>query len=485
MKVLLLNPPGKRVYIRDYFCSKTTKSNYLFHPIDLVVLSGTLASKHAIEVLDCIAEKLAPDAARARIERFAPDAIVALVGSVSWDEDRAFLATLARPDRRVLAIGDVLQEDAERRLADEPWLAAALHDFTSDDVLRWLDGERDGLATMTVRRSERFGDGVGARAMSSDPAHMLAAHDSVVRDSIERGSGGARRGTFRVPVPRHELFPRAGYRFSFARSARFATVLTGYGCPYPCTFCVIGTLGYKTRPVEDALLEIDHVRALGIRELFVVDQTFGVSRKRALELSAGLAERGDLSWTAFTRPDTADDELLAAMKRAGCHTVILGIESADDARLALYRKGYDTAAIRAGVACARRHGLRTVGTFIVGLPEETEDSLRATLDFALELELDFLSLNMAVPRFGTPFRAEALRTGLARADELVMDQGGADAFLPTKTLDRERMLALKKELVRRFYLRPGYLWKRLASVRTAHELGAQVREGFALLARNV
>lgn len=456
MKVLLLNPPGERVYIRDYFCSKTTKSNYLFHPIDLVVLSGTLASKHAIEVLDCIAEKLAPDAARARIERSAPDAIVALVGSVSWDEDRAFLASIARDDRPVLAIGDVLQEDAELRLADEPWLAAALHDFTSDDVLRWLDGERDGLGTMTVRR----------------PA-------------ITRGSGGARRGSFRVPVPRHELFPRSGYRFSFARSARFATVLTDHGCPYPCTFCVIGTLGYKTRPVEDALAEIDHVRALGIRELFVVDQTFGVSRKRALELCAGMEERGDLSWTAFTRPDTADDELLAAMERAGCHTVILGIESADDARLARYQKGYDTAAIRAGVACARRHGLRTVGTFIVGLPEETEGSLRATLDFALELELDFLSLNMAVPRFGTEFRAEALRAGLARADELVMDQGGAEAFLPTKTLDRERMLALKKELVRRFYLRPSYLWKRLSSVRTAHELGAQVREGFALLARNV
>ena len=456
MKVLLLNPPGERVYIRDYFCSKTTKSNYLFHPIDLVVLSGTLASKHTVEVLDCIAERLTPDAARARIERAAPDAIVTLVGSVSWDEDRAFLARVARPERPILAIGDVLQEASERRLAEEPWIAAALHDFTSDDVLRWLAGEREGLATMTVR----------------GPA-------------IARGPGRARRGTFRVPTPRHELFPRDGYRFSFARSARFATVLTDYGCPYPCTFCVIGTLGWKTRPVGDALAEIDHVRALGVRELFVVDQTFGVNKKRGLALCAGLTERGDLSWTAFTRPDTADDELYAAMRRAGCHTVILGIESAHDEQLERYRKGYDTAAIRAGVARARAHGLRTVGTFIIGLPEDTEDSLRATLDFALELELDFLSLNMAVPRFGTPFRAEAIDRGLAAADELVMDQGGADAFLPTRTLDRERMLALKKELVRRFYLRPSYLWRRLASVRSAHELSAQVREGLALLARNV
>ncbi len=55
MKVLLLNPPGERIYIRDYFCSKTTKSNYLFHPIDLLALSGPLAEEHDVEELDCIA----------------------------------------------------------------------------------------------------------------------------------------------------------------------------------------------------------------------------------------------------------------------------------------------------------------------------------------------------------------------------------------------------------------------------------------------
>jgi hypothetical protein len=66
-----------------------------------------------------------------------------------------------------------------------------------------------------------------------------------------------------------------------------------------------------------------------------------------------------------------------------------------------------------------------------------------------------------------------------------MDQGGADAFLPTSTLDRARMLALKKQMVRRFYLRPAYLWKRLRSVRSWRELTGQLREGAALLARNV
>ncbi|MBL8860890.1 MAG: radical SAM protein [Planctomycetes bacterium] len=458
MKVLLLNPPGRRVYIRDYLCSKTTKSNYLFHPIDLVVLSGTVAAEHDVRVLDCMAEALTVEAAEARIEAFAPEAIVSLVGAVSWPEDRAFLARQAARGRRIAALGDVLHEHSERRLAEEPWLELALHDFSNADVVRWLARDEGALEEATARRAD---------------------------GSIERVRRGTRKGAFRVPTPRHELFPRRGYRFSFARREPFATLLTDYGCPYPCTFCVIGTLGFKTRSVEDALAEVDHVRSLGIHELFFLDQTFGVVKQRALELCRGLALRRDLSWTAFTRPDTADDQLLAAMRGAGCHTVILGVESADDARLAAYRKGYDVAAVRDGFRRVKRHGLRTVGTFIVGLPEEDAGSLRRTLELAVELDLDFLSLNMAVPRFGTPFRRQAIELGLCGEDDLVMDQGGADAFLPTKHLGRAEMLALKKEMVRRFYLRPRYLLRRLSSAASPGELARQAREGLALLRRNV
>jgi radical SAM superfamily enzyme YgiQ (UPF0313 family) len=461
MKVLLLNPPGRRIYIRDYFCSKTTKSNYLFHPVDLVTLSGTVASEYETEVLDCMAERLDEAAAAARIAALAPQVIVSLVGSVSWDEDRRFLAAQAAAGRRVIAIGDVLHEDSLKRLEQEPWLEASLHVFANADILHYLRGDRERIEDMTVR------DGDGR------PQRLLA---------VERKQ---RKGGFRVPRPRHELFPRQGYHFSFARTQRFATVLTDYGCPYPCTFCVIGTLGFQTRPVADVLEELDALRADGIRELFFMDQTFGVQRARALELCAAMAERGDLSFTAFTRPDVADDQMLAAMRAAGCHTVILGVESADDALLAAYKKGYKSSVIAQAFERAKRHGLRTVGTFIIGLPQETEASLERTLDLAVALEMDFMSLNMAVPRFGTPFRAEALALGLAEREDLVMDQGGESAFLPTQTLDRGRMLALKKRMVRRFYLRPSFLWKRLTGTRSWWELSAQVKEGLALLRRNV
>jgi radical SAM superfamily enzyme YgiQ (UPF0313 family) len=458
MRVLLLNPPGTEVYIRDYFCSKTTKSNYLFHPIDLLAMSGTLAEEHEVLVLDCMAESLDVPRAHERIAALAPQVIVSLVGSVSWDEDRAFLRAEAELGRRVLAIGDVLHEAALERLGREPWLEAALDDFTNQDVLHVI-----------ARRYEEV----------SNAAYRTPEGD------LAEGRAPSRAKSFRLPRPRHELFPVRGYRFSFARAARFATVLTDYGCPYPCTFCVIGTLGFRTRPVADVLEELDALRRSGTYEYFFMDQTFGIQRERAFELCRALERRADTSWTAFTRPDHADEELLRAMKRGGCHTVIMGVESADDGLLELYRKGYCASSVAVAFRRAREVGLRTVGTFVIGLPEETRASLEATLELAKRLELDFMSLNMAVPRFGTAFRSRAIDAGLASCDALVMDQGGARAFFETGELGREEMLAFKKRMVRGFYLRPSYLWRRLRAVQSISELRGQVREGLALLTRNL
>jgi hypothetical protein len=98
--------------------------------------------------------------------------------------------------------------------------------------------------------------------------------------------------------------------------------------------------------------------------------------------------------------------------------------------------------------------------------------------------MDFLSLNLAVPRFGTPFRRHALELGLARPGDLVMDQSGSTAFLPTKTLGRAQVLQAKRRLNRRFYGRPLWLLRRLIAARSFFELRSQMREGLALLFRN-
>ena len=102
----------------------------------------------------------------------------------------------------------------------------------------------------------------------------------------------------------------------------------------------------------------------------------------------------------------------------------------------------------------------------------------------LELRCDFASFNVAVPRFGTPWRSSLVRDGLADPDEPSMDQAGERIAMPTRFLTREEVLRAKKRAIRSFYLRPSYLARRLLALRTLHEARSQVSEGLALLARN-
>ena len=111
MKILLLNLPGKRIYTRDYYCSKVSKSDYIYHPTDLLLLSGTLDEVHEVKVLDAIAERMDDDECLTFISDDSYDVVIFLTGSVSWEEDCAFLKKLnKKTDALLIGTGDVLLE---------------------------------------------------------------------------------------------------------------------------------------------------------------------------------------------------------------------------------------------------------------------------------------------------------------------------------------------------------------------------------------
>jgi len=455
MKVLFLNPPGQRVYIRDYYCSKVSQASYVSHPIDFVILSAGLKSADfAVRLLDAIAEAMSPDEALRKIGDINPDVVVALAGAVSWDEDRQFFAELKSKHRaRLIVSGDLFQEDAESRLKENEFLDAVIVDFTTPDIGRYVMGVTEPLEGIVQRAGARI---VGARST---------------------------RTAFELPSPpMHELFQRAGYRYPFTLSRRYGSVLTEYGCPFRCSFCIMGKVKGKRRDLDNVLSELEYLVSVKIHEVFFVDQTFASRRDRAVGLLTAMIERRlGLAWFGFSRVDVLDEELLVLMKRAGCHTLILGIESGSDAILSKYRKGYDRARVLATVRLCRRLGIRTVGTFILGLPEETEATMRETLGLLGELPLDYASFNVAVPRAGTDLRQEAISLGLASESQVHMDQSGMEIAMPTRALTRDQVQAFRRAAVRRFYLRPGYLLRRLITTRSPYEFLQNARNGLALL----
>ena len=453
MKILLLNPPGRKIYIRDYFCSKVSQANYVSHPIDLVIVSGLLRSTdHKVALLDAIVERLSPATAERRVVEESPDTIISLAGAASWGEDSEFLRRVkGATGARLVVCGDLFLEDPEKYLADNDFIDAIVLDFTSKDILKYVDDVPGAPSAVVARGRERAEpDGSSSLDLPSPPFH--------------------------------KLFLKLHYRYPFTLSPGYCSVLTEYGCPFDCSFCVMGKLRHRARSVENVIEELRHIVALGVHEVFFVDQTFGAKRQRTRGLLEEMLRQSlKLSWFCFSRVDVLNSDLLTLMKEAGCHTVILGIESGSDSMLSKYRKGYDKAQIRHTVEMCRELGINTMGTFILGLPDETEETAAETLEFLRELPLDYASFNVAVPRAGTDLRKEATSLGLIAEGAVTMDQSGSRVAMPTRHLSQERVKQLRRRAVRTFYLRPGYLVRRLLKLRTRYEFLQNLRNAVGLL----
>lgn len=462
MKVVLLNPPGDKLYVRSYYCGATSKADYLFQPLDLLILSGILSQGHEITVLDCIAQRLNPAQALNRLELINPQAVISLVSMVSWSNDESFLRLLkARiPALKLIANGDIFFDQGKERMEACPYLDAVIFNFTSCDPLHYLAGEYAKITHMLYRRDGRI---------------------EYVRPAAQPLSG-----VFHIPVPRHELFCNRRYRFPFARRHPFATVLASFGCPFRCGFCIAHSLGFSWRTADEVMEELSYIHRLGIRELFFEDMSFGLPRENALRLLEGMrAARLEMGWTCFSRVDIVDEDFLRLMKECGCHTIMFGVESASEHLLKRYEKGYQLAQVEAAFAACRKLGIRTVATFILGLPEDTRETCLATIQFAKELACDYASFNVAVPRPGTALRTAALGAGLTTPEESDFDHSGSRNVLPTQYLTRQEVRQLRRRAIREFYLRPSYWWQHLRRGYTPAEFVSHLREFVGLLRNNL
>lgn len=456
-KVLLLNPPGDRRFFRDYYCTKVSKARYYYHPLDLVYLSGRFGPAYDLKVVDAIAEVINFARCLAAIKEFDPDIVVFLISSPSYTQDLAFLtdAKAACPKAFFVGSGDVYREFKAGAFQLHSFLDAVLLDFSTPDLMTLLEHAEGQVID-----------------------NIIYHHDGRIVEGQERHS----YGRFSMPIPRWDLFPLDRYSFPFALRRRVGTILTDFGCPYSCTFCPMSTLGFKLRDIEGVIEEIRTLKSLDIHELFIRDQTFGVNKQRTFDLCRRMVEEKlHVGWTCFSRVDVVTEEMLAAMRAAGCHTVMFGIETADDQTLKALRKNTTTAQTLHALELCRRSGLRTVGTFLIGLPEEPLESTAKTIELATRIGLDFASFNIATPRFGTAFREDALRNGWIDETEMQMDSAKSKPIWKNQSISNDEIYRFHRMAVRSFYLRPGYLVRRLLQLRTPYELVASVREAYGLL----
>jgi radical SAM superfamily enzyme YgiQ (UPF0313 family) len=184
---------------------------------------------------------------------------------------------------------------------------------------------------------------------------------------------------------------------------------------------------------------------------------FTVNRDQVMGLCKLMIEQNiNIRWTCNSRVDYVDEELLQMMAKAGNWLISWGIESGNEQVLRHARKGaYPDKALR-GLTWAREAGIKNWGYFIIGLPTETEESIRDTIDFSKSLPLDIALFHVAAPYPGTPFFFEVIEKGWFREgtrwEQVDMDKG---TVLDYPGLSAERLLYWQKRAFREWAFRPG------------------------------
>jgi len=272
------------------------------------------------------------------------------------------------------------------------------------------------------------------------------------------------------------------YRLPHGRRRPLTSVMISDGCPYSCSFCVASPLKYRYRPLDNVMAEFEHLASIGVKEIFFKDFTFGVRKDLTIQLCEEMVRnRLDLTWIAACRVDTVDRELLEAMKRAGCHTIQFGVESADEELLRQYRKKITQDQTYRTFELCREVGIRTLAHFILGLPGETRESIMQTVEYARTLRCDYASFNVVIPQVGTDLRKLTIEKGYYHPEVQTFDSGRSFPVVETEKLTRDELWDYRNRAIRSFYLDPRYIWRRAVGIRTWTELRNLVENGLALL----
>lgn len=264
-------------------------------------------------------------------------------------------------------------------------------------------------------------------------------------------------------VPMHKYYPAVG---AYRRLPAINMLMTR-GCPGKCIFCNSAETTLRTRPAAKVVDEILYLRdRYGIREIQFYDDTFTVMKKNVLEFCRLMEEKKvGVTFSCFARTDCFNEEMARALKRAGCHQVMFGVESGSPRILKILRKDIDLERTKQAVQLAKKAGIEVRAAFIFGTPGETGETIEETLRYAIELDPDIAIFNITTPYPGTQLYAWAEENGvLLTKDWWDYELGNSIVDLPT--LSREAIRAMYDKAFRAFYNRPTMYYRRLKSIRS-------------------
>lgn len=275
------------------------------------------------------------------------------------------------------------------------------------------------------------------------------------------------------PNPARHLLPNELYAEFPTERKNFTVMVTSKGCPRSCVFCEAGRTAYNPRSIETVMNEIQECYdRFGIREIDIFDYEFLINRKRAMGICKEIQKRKiDILWACRARIDSVDDELLREMAAAGCGRIYYGIESGDQEMLDRVNKGITLEQVRETIKLTRKHGIRALGFFLIGSPQETRESIRQTLKFAKSLNLDYVQFSKTTAKPLTSMWQDMVaETGYDYWREYILGNAEEAALpRPWTELTNDEIDELAYRAYVKYHARPWFLLSHTLKVRSWQE----------------
>jgi len=243
----------------------------------------------------------------------------------------------------------------------------------------------------------------------------------------------------------------------------YVSFYTSRGCPAMCTFCLWPQTHsghrWRLRSADDVSDEVRFTLEAfpELREIFFDDDTFNYRKARTIELCNKLKSL-KFTWSCTSRV-TTDYDTLKAMKEAGCRLLIVGYESGDPQILKNIKKGATIDMALRFTANCKKLGLIVHGDFIVGLPGESPESIRKTIDFAKRLDTETIQVSIAHPYPGTEFYEYAKKNNLISIGSMTDEAGHQLPKVVYPDLEEAALVDWVERFYGEYYFRPRVIWR--------------------------
>ena len=280
-----------------------------------------------------------------------------------------------------------------------------------------------------------------------------------------------------LPFPARHLLPMHLYfrAIDYLDVEPVTTMTVLRGCPYNCNWCnVKGLWGATCRAFGPArvVAEIVHlVKNYGMKGIYFMGDNFTINKKRTMQLCELIKEsKLDIEWACDTGVDQISQELLKAMKAAGCRTIWFGVESGSPAILKKINRGITTQQVEDAIRLCKEEGVQTAVSFMLGIPGETTKDMKATYEFAKKIDPDWCHFNIFIAYPGCYLYEEILRDGLYdRLEDFL-------AYVKTEDFNYESLLETQRRFHRAFNRRPKRILRKIRREGPVNVL----RQGLAL-----